>query len=183
MPPSQSLNKMKKNQIVNYDSNRSKKPQEPKQLEMVGLLAGVNDTVPEVNQTQGSDRGLQVSKQYQAIEDNHSDASSEGSEENENIIFFVSSNDVGSKFLACTLDDSPLSDHSYRDMSFYRDTKGRLVGNFYIHSIIKQKSESVLAFKVETASSLIPLQIQPNRGFLKAGEKHMITIIWPDRYP
>jgi hypothetical protein len=40
----------------------------------------------------------------------------------------------------------------------------------------------MVAFKVETASTTVPIQIIPSCGFLKPGENKIIGILWPETH-
>lgn len=115
-------------------------------------------------------------------EDNHSDHSYPDSELAEDTIFFNPALDVGSKFMTCSTGGDENEDAHYKDIHFYRDSKSRLIGSFWIHSWVKGKSKSIVAFRVETAATIVPITIVPNCGFIKPGEKKLVGILWPETH-
>ena len=90
--------------------------------------------------------------------------------------FWKTSLGVGSKFMTCSLKankdtrSNDVRDEDNSPIQFYRDTKGRLVGSFFVYSRIPEGKDDVLAYHVFT-SSKIPFKIYPQEGFISCGEK------------
>lgn len=107
-------------------------------------------------------------------EDNDSDPDSENSSDDENQkaneFTFESAIDVGSHFIDVTPEDQLL---------FNRHEEGHLYTKFKIMNPVKH---CPIAFFVYT-SAPIPVQIQPNMGFITPQEKErVVSIAWTSQY-
>jgi hypothetical protein len=79
---------------------------------------------------------------------------------------FKSAINIGSKYIEITLNadgqDNLLSveNPDYLSIKFFKDSKGRLVGSFVIHSKVPENDTAMVAFSVST-SSKVPYKITP----------------------
>ena len=64
-------------------------------------------------------------------------------------------------------------------MPFYRDSKGQLIGQFHLQSMVPENYKALVAFYI-TTSSKVPFKIKPKCGFVRPGQLQQIAFMWPN---